>query len=94
MPLPKMTLCRQAFPRDTIATPAETLTSLIRSSWIPETVQPGQTVAITGGSRGIAAIVPLIQALVAALQGLGPYPSSSTRWGATAAPRWKGRKNF
>ena len=88
MPLPKMILCRQVFPRDTIATPAETLTSLIRSSWIPEEVQAGQTVAITGGSRWIAAIIPLMQALVSALQELGARPfvvnAMGSHGGATA----------
>ncbi|MDP2839681.1 MAG: hypothetical protein Q8O11_06450, partial [Syntrophales bacterium] len=74
MPLPKMILCRQHFPRETVIAPVETLTSLIKSSWIPERVRPGQTVAVTGGSRGIAAIVPLMRTLVAALQGLGAKP--------------------
>ncbi len=49
MRLPKMTLCRQIFPHDAVAKPAEALTSLIHSGWISEKVRPGQTVAVTGG---------------------------------------------
>jgi hypothetical protein len=94
MPLPKMTLCRQAFPRDTIATPVETLTSLIRSSWIPEKVRPGQTVAITGGSRGIAAIVPLMRVLVAALQGLGARPFVVNAMGSHGGATAEGQKEL
>ena len=94
MLLPKMTLCRQAFPRDAIATPIETLTSLIRSSWIPDKVRPGQTVAITGGSRGIAAIVPLMQALVAALQGLGARPFVVNAMGSHGGATAEGQKEL
>jgi hypothetical protein len=94
MPLPKMTLCRQSFPRDAIAKPAETLTSLIRSSWIPEKVRPGQTVAVTGGSRGIAAIVPLMQALVAALQGLGARPFVVNAMGSHGGATAEGQKEL
>lgn len=88
MPLPKMILCRQIFPRETVADPAGELTSLIRSSWIPPKVRPGQTVAITGGSRGIAAIVPLMRALVETLQAFGAKPfvvnAMGSHGGATA----------
>ena len=86
--LPEMTLCRQHFPREAIAAPAATLASLIRDSWIPDAIRPGQSVAITGGSRGIAAIVPLTRALVAVLTELGARPflvnAMGSHGGATA----------
>jgi hypothetical protein len=94
MPLPKMILCRQSFRRDAIAKPAETLTSLIRSSWIPEKVRPGQTVAVTGGSRGIAAIVPLMRALVAALQELGARPFVVNAMGSHGGATAEGQKEL
>jgi hypothetical protein len=88
MELPKMILCRQGFPRETILSPAETLASLMNASWIPGKVRPGQTVAITGGSRGIAAIVPLTQAVVSVIQSLGARPflfnAMGSHGGATA----------
>jgi len=88
MLLPKMMLCRQTFPRETVAAPADTLISLMKSSWIPEKVMPGQTVAITGGSRGITAIVELTRAMVSVLTGLGAKPfvvnAMGSHGGATA----------
>jgi len=88
MTLPKMTLCRQRFPRETVPSPAETLASLMNASWIPLTVKAGQSVAITGGSRGIAAIVPLTRAMVMVLQSLGAKPfivnAMGSHGGATA----------
>jgi antitoxin (DNA-binding transcriptional repressor) of toxin-antitoxin stability system len=94
MQLPKMILCKQVFPHDTIATPSKTLTSLIQSSWILEKVRPGQTVAVTGGSRGIAAIVPLMQALVAALQGLGTQPFIVNAMGSHGGATAEGQKEL
>jgi hypothetical protein len=94
MPLPKMILCRQNFPREAVVAPAETLTSLIRSSWIPEKVRPGQTVAITGGSRGIAAIVPLMRTLVTALQGLGAKPFVVNAMGSHGGATAEGQKEL
>lgn len=94
MPLPKMTLCRQIFPREAINDPAESLASLIKSSWIPGKVRPGQTVAITGGSRGIAAIVPLTQAIVSVLQSLGARPFVVNAMGSHGGATAEGQKDL
>ena len=83
-----MTLCRQRFPREAVPSPAETLAVLMEASWIPGKVKPGQSVAITGGSRGIAAIVPLTAAMVSVLRALGARPfvvnAMGSHGGATA----------
>ena len=94
MQLPKMILCRQHFLRETVTAPAETLTSLIRSNWIPEKIRPGQTIAVTGGSRGIAVIVPLMQALVAALQALGAKPFVVNAMGSHGGATAEGQKEL
>jgi len=94
MKLPKMTLCRQHFLRDIVTAPAETLTSLMRSSWIPERVRPGQTVAVTGGSRGIGAIVELMQALVSALQELGARPFVVNAMGSHGGATTEGQREL
>jgi antitoxin (DNA-binding transcriptional repressor) of toxin-antitoxin stability system len=94
MQLPKMILCCQHFLRETVTAPAKTLISVIRASWIPDRVRPGQTVAITGGSRGIAAIVPLMQALVAALQGLGAKPFVVNAMGSHGGATVEGQKEL
>ena len=94
MSLPKMTLCRQTFPRETLTAPAETLTSLMNASWIPEKIRPGQTVAITGGSRGIAAIVPLTRAVVSLLAGLGARPFVVNAMGSHGGATAEGQKEL
>ncbi|MHB8859995.1 MAG: nickel pincer cofactor-dependent isomerase, group 22 [Thermoleophilia bacterium] len=94
MPLPKMTLCRQTFPRERVAAPVEALTSLIKESWITGKIRPGQTVAITGGSRGIAAIVPLTRAVVSTLTGLGARPFIVNAMGSHGGATAEGQKEL
>jgi hypothetical protein len=94
MPLPKMMLCRQIFPREAIKDPAESLASLMKSDWISGKVRPGQTVAITGGSRGIAAIVPLTQAIVSVLKSLGARPFVVNAMGSHGGATAEGQKDL
>jgi hypothetical protein len=94
MELPKMTLCRQTFPRETVPSPVETLTSLMNASWIPGKVRTGQSVAITGGSRGIAAIVPLTKAMVAVLKELGARPFVVNAMGSHGGATAEGQKDL
>ncbi len=94
MPLPTMTLYRQTFPRETLTAPAETLASLIKASWIPEQIRPGQRVAITGGSRGIAAIVPLTRAVISVLSGLGARPFVVNAMGSHGGATAEGQKDL
>ena len=94
MKLPQMTLCRQTFPRETVPSPVETLASLMNASWIPRKVRPGQTVAITGGSRGIAAIVPLTRAMVSMLKSLGARPFVVNAMGSHGGATAEGQKEL
>ena len=56
---------------------------------LDQTVRPGQTVAITAGSRGIHQIATILRAVVESLQGVGaePFivPAMGSHGGATAA---------
>ncbi|MGE5575934.1 MAG: lactate racemase domain-containing protein [Syntrophothermus sp.] len=94
MELPQMHLCRQNFPRVNVAEPAKTLTSLLASSWVPEKVKPGDKVAITGGSRGIAAMVPLARALVSYLRQLGAQPFVVNAMGSHGGGTAEGQKEM
>jgi hypothetical protein len=94
MNLPKMTLCRQTFPRETVPSPSERLASLMNESWIPGKIRPGQTVAITGGSRGIPAIVPLTLAMVSVLKSLGARPFVVNAMGSHGAATAEGQKEL
>jgi hypothetical protein len=94
MELPKMILCRQSFPREALLLPEETLVDRMRASWIPGKVRPGQTVAITGGSRGIAAIVPLTRAMVSMLKALGASPFVFNAMGSHGAATAEGQREL
>jgi hypothetical protein len=94
MALPSMTLCRQLFPREAISAPAEQLASLMKTSWIPGKVKPGDRVAITGGSRGIAAIVPLTRTLAAVLESLGARPFVVNAMGSHGAATAEGQQEM
>lgn len=89
MQLPPMYLCRQNFPRVKVAEPEATLASLLETSWVPAKVRPGAKIAITGGSRGIASMVPLVKVLVNYLQQLDAQPfvvnAMGSHGGSTAA---------
>jgi len=88
MQLPEMMLYRQNFSREAIKNPAAAMANLIRSSSLPGTIKSGQTVALTGGSRGIASIDVLMRALAESLKELGAKPfvvnAMGSHGGATA----------
>jgi hypothetical protein len=92
--LPKMILCRQSFSREALPSPEETLVDQMRASWIPGKVRPGQSVAITGGSRGIAAIVPLTRAMVSMLKSLGARPFVFNAMGSHGAATAEGQREL
>ena len=91
MQWPEMVLCRQQFPGEALNVPAKTLGELIRSSWLPHEIKPGQTVAITGGSRGIASIDLLMRTLVASLKEMGAKPFVINAMGSHGGATPKGQ---
>jgi len=66
----------------------------MKASWIPGQVRPGQRVAITGGSRGIAAIVPLTAAIVSVLKDLGAEPFVVNAMGSHGGATAEGQKDL
>ena len=88
MQLPKMYRVRQSFSGNRIENIAETVTDeLKRLSWCA--VQPGHRIAITAGSRGIADIARILQAVVDFFQSIGAkpflFPAMGSHGGATVA---------
>jgi hypothetical protein len=86
--LPEIFRLRQTFECPRVAdVPAEVQAQLARLE-LGKKVRPGQTVAITAGSRGIAHIGAIIRAIVGHLAGLGakPFvvPAMGSHGGATA----------
>jgi hypothetical protein len=71
---PKIFRVRQTFPAERVEdVPAKVQAELARLD-LARKIRPGQTVAVTAGSRGIANIVAITRAIVEHLQALGASP--------------------
>ncbi len=85
---PKILRVRQRFERPTVADVAGAVRAALEPLNLSRTIRPGQTVALTAGSRGIANIPVILKAAVAFLKKLGarPYlvPAMGSHGGATA----------
>ena len=88
-PLPRIALCRQHFEASGIDDPAQALAEALAA--VPQAVgriRPGMRIAVTAGSRGIAAFPELLRALVAELAARGAHPfvvpAMGSHGGATA----------
>jgi hypothetical protein len=87
MNLPKMYRVRQRFDGTRVQDIPETVQGELRKlSWRP--IQPGQRVAIAAGSRGIADIARILQAIVEFFKSIGAepflFPAMGSHGGATA----------
>lgn len=85
---PEMVLVEQVFENNPIDDVAQDLSKKLASLKIREKILPGQTVAITAGSRGITDLLPIIRTLVRELNQAGaePFiiPAMGSHGGATA----------
>jgi hypothetical protein len=85
---PNLLRVRQTFERPRVADVAAATAAALESLDLASRVRPGQTVALTAGSRGIANIVTVLRAAVAYLRRLGaePFlvPAMGSHGGATA----------
>ncbi len=74
MLLPKMYRIRQTFERPVVKDVTETVVSELKRLSLEEKVNPGQRVAITAGSRGVANMAEILRATVDFLKSLGAKP--------------------
>jgi hypothetical protein len=74
MPLPKIFRVRQTFESPRLTDVAAAVEAELARLNLAEKLRPGQTVAITAGSRGIANIAAILRAIVEHLQQLGAKP--------------------
>ena len=74
MTYPKIVQIRQTFERPRVPDIATGVTTALESLNLSRTIRPGQSVALTAGSRGIANIPAVLRATVAFLQRLGAKP--------------------
>jgi len=88
MLLPRMYRIRQTFERPIVKEIGQTVQSESRKLSLEKRVKPGQRVAITAGSRGIANMAAILKATVDHLKSLGTrpfiFPAMGSHGGATA----------
>ena len=88
MALPKMVTVKQHFDAPVVKNIPEAIAGELARIDLPELIGAGETVAITSGSRGIANISVVVQALVRELKKIGarPFvvPAMGSHGGATA----------
>ena len=87
--IPGMVKVRQAFPRPVVSDVAAAVRRELEQPEILGRIRPGDRVAVTAGSRGIANIVLILREVVATLKAAGaaPFvvPAMGSHGGATAA---------
>ena len=88
MEFPKVVKIRQKFPRPRVDNIEETLREQLGRGEISSTIDPGMSVALTAGSRGIAQIHEILRSLVEILKEMEaePFivPAMGSHGGATA----------
>lgn len=73
-PLPRMARVRQQLPDEHLPDVAAAVRAALAEDGLSQRVRPGQRVAITAGSRGIADIQTVIRAVVEELRAVGAEP--------------------
>ena len=88
MLLPKMYRIRQTFERPVVKDVADTVSSELKKLGLEKNAKPGQRVAITAGSRGIANMAEILKATADFLKSIGTqpfvFPAMGSHGGATA----------
>ncbi len=74
MPLPQMLRVRQHFPRPRVENIPVAVREVLSSLNLGAKIKPGQTVALTAGSRGIANIPIILKSVVQHVRDLGAAP--------------------
>lgn len=73
-PLPRMARVHQQLPDEHLPDPIAAVRDALAAGGLRERIQPGQRVAITAGSRGIADIPTVIRTVVEELRAVGAEP--------------------
>jgi hypothetical protein len=88
IPLPRVVKVRQIFPRPRIDDVEAILTAKLRESGTLQAIRPGQTVAVTAGSRGVTNLALMLKVLVREIRAAGGepflFPAMGSHGGATA----------
>ncbi len=92
VPVPKFIKARQNFPRPKIEDIEGTLREELVASGLLENIKPGQRIAITAGSRGIANIARIIKELVTLVKEQDAHPFIIPAMGSHGGSNGPGQK--
>jgi nickel-dependent lactate racemase len=85
---PNMYRLRQAFDRTVVADIHDTVRAELKKLALEQKVRPGQRIALTGGSRGVANIALILKSVADYLKSIGArpfiFPAMGSHGGATA----------
>ena len=88
MDFPNMIRLRQTFDRTTVADIPGTVRAELKRLALEQRIRPGQRIALTGGSRGVANIALILKTVVDHVKSLGArpfiFPAMGSHGGATA----------
>ncbi|MBT7915291.1 DUF2088 domain-containing protein, partial [Candidatus Bathyarchaeota archaeon] len=74
MQLPRMAKARQIFNQPTVEDVSGEIRAQLKEKKLSERVKPGQRIAVTAGSRGIANIALILRTVVEELKAVGAEP--------------------
>ncbi len=94
MTVPKFVRIRQHFERPVVGNIARAVESTLEKLDLAKSIRPGQTVALTAGSRGIANIPLILKAAVDQLKKLGAQPFIVPAMGSHGGGTAEGQKNI
>ena len=92
--LPDMALVHQRFPDWSLPDPAAELVHELGRTGIRAQVRPGMKVAVTAGSRGLDAYVPLLRQLITTLKEMGAQPFVVPAMGSHGGATAEGQKDL
>ena len=92
--LPELIPIKQNFPRRGLADIPVTLRQVLSEGGLGRIIKPGQRVAVTAGSRGIANIVVILATIVAEIKKLGAEPRILAAMGSHGGGTKEGRLNI
>jgi hypothetical protein len=94
MPYPAIVRIRQHFERPVLANVTAGVTSALETLDLGKRIRPGQTVALTAGSRGIANIPLILRATADFLKRIGAKPYLVPAMGSHAGGKAEGQKHL
>lgn len=94
IPIPRLVNVKQIFPRPVIKDAADTLAVKLQASGLLKGIKPGQSIAITAGSRGIANIPSMLKVLVDGVKKAGGYPFVFPAMGSHGGATAEGQKSM